>query len=214
MLPRVLAFDIFGTVLDWRAGLARDLALRGVPLTPSKFEAILAVQERLEHENFQPSADITSKSLVEVLGLAAVEAAAIAANVGSWPLYPDSTSALLRLLGRVPCVAMTNSDRAHGEQVQIQLGVRLTRWVCAQEVGVYKPDARFWHHVAGVTGHPLDATWWHVSAYADYDLRTARQLGLTTVFVQRPHARPGAADHTVPDLEALADLLDTLEGTS
>lgn len=214
MLPRVLTFDIFGTVLDWRAGLASDLRLRGVELTSSNFEAILAVQERLEHERFRPYADITSQSLTEVLALPAAEAEAIGTNVGHWPLYPDSMSALLRLIQRTPCIAMTNSDRAHGEQVQTRLGFRLTHWVCAQEVGVYKPDARFWHHVAATIGQPLVPSWWHVSAYAHYDLRTARHLGLTTVFVQRPHARPGVADHTVPDLEALADLLDTLEGTS
>jgi len=38
--------------------------------------------------------------------------------------------------------------------------------------------------------------------------RTARELGLTCVFVRRPHSRPGEADVTVPDLAALADLLD------
>jgi hypothetical protein len=47
-----------------------------------------------------------------------------------------------------------------------------------------------------------------VSAYADYDLRTARELGLTCVFVQRPHSRPGTADVSVPDLAALADLVE------
>jgi len=47
-----------------------------------------------------------------------------------------------------------------------------------------------------------------VSAYADYDLRTARELGLTCVFVRRPHSRAGDADVTVPDLAALADLVE------
>lgn len=50
--------------------------------------------------------------------------------------------------------------------------------------------------------------WWHVSAYADYDLETAGRLGLTRVFVARPHARPGQADHQVPDLGQLAGLVE------
>jgi hypothetical protein len=58
-------------------------------------------------------------------------------------------------------------------------------------------------------GRPFDRSWWHVSAYADYDLRTARELGLTCVFVQRPHSRSGAADVTVPDLTALAEIVET-----
>jgi hypothetical protein len=38
-----------------------------------------------------------------------------------------------------------------------------------------------------------------------YDHRTARSLGLTCVFVERPHSRPGPADRTVGDLSQLAD---------
>jgi hypothetical protein len=35
--------------------------------------------------------------------------------------------------------------------------------------------------------------WWHVPAYADYDLAVANVLGLTTVFLRRTHSRPGPA---------------------
>jgi 2-haloalkanoic acid dehalogenase type II len=218
MLPAVLTFDIFGTVLDWRAGLARDLANHDIALTPAAFEAILTEQDRLEHERFRSYSEITNLSLVHVLTLPDQVAEAIAANLGTWPLYPDSARALRRLLDHIPCVAMTNSDRVHGEQVQGQLGFRLTHWICAEEVRVYKPDPGFWHAVAARTGWTLDRSWWHVSAYADYDLSTARSLGLATVFVQRPHSRSGPADHTVSDLDGLANLVErvscTPEGSS
>jgi 2-haloalkanoic acid dehalogenase type II len=213
MLPVVLTFDIFGTVLDWRAGLARDLAKHDIALTPASFEAILSEQDRLEHERFRSYAEITRLSLVNVLGLPDSAAEVISANLGTWPLYPDSASALRRLLERVNCVAMTNSDRVHGEQVQAQLGFRLTHWICAEDVRVYKPDPGFWHAVAARTGQVLDRSWWHVSAYADYDLNTARSLGLTTVHVQRPHARSGPADYTVSDLDGLANLVERVSRT-
>jgi hypothetical protein len=48
--------------------------------------------------------------------------------------------------------------------------------------------------------------WWHVSAYADHDLEVANRLGLTTVFVARPHARPGPASHSIADLGELATM--------
>jgi FMN phosphatase YigB (HAD superfamily) len=107
---------------------------------------------------------------------------------------------------------MTNSDRAHGEQLQEQLGFPLTDWVCAEEVRVYKPSVAFWHAVAGRRGVTPGPHWWHVSAYADYDLQTAGRLGLTTVFVARPHARPGQADHQVADLGQLAALVEQALG--
>lgn len=59
-------------------------------------------------------------------------------------------------------------------------------------------------------GVPPGPAWWHVSAYADYDLDPADMLGLTTFFVRRPHARPGRAENEVADLAGLADLLERI----
>jgi FMN phosphatase YigB (HAD superfamily) len=110
-----------------------------------------------------------------------------------------------------PCVAMTNSDRAHGEQAQAQLGFRLSGWICAEETRVYKPSPRFWGAVSERRVVAPGPHWWHVSAYADYDLAPARALGLTCVYVDRPHARPGSADVTARDLASLADWVETME---
>jgi 2-haloalkanoic acid dehalogenase type II len=202
--PALLTFDIFGTVLDWRTGLARDCAATGRPLAPEDFDRIIDRQGALEHEAFAPYTEITRRSLVDVLGLDNAAAARIGASVGHWPLYPDSADALRTLQGIAPCMATTNSDRVHGEQVQAQLGFRLSDWLCAEDTRVYKPDPAFWHAAAARRGIAEGPDWWHVSAYADYDLAIANQLGLTTVFVVRPHARPGPATLTVADLAELA----------
>jgi len=195
--PSLLTFDVFGTVLDWRAGLGeRD------------FDRIVDAQGELEQGRFRPYAEILADSLVRVRRLDVVSAARMGAEAGTWPLFPDSREALRRMQKIAPLAATTNSDRAHGEQVQAQLGFRLEAWICAEEVRAYKPDRRIWEAVSRKLGRPFDRSWWHVSAYADYDLRTARELGLTCVFVRRPHSRAGDADVTVPDLAALAELVE------
>jgi FMN phosphatase YigB (HAD superfamily) len=134
-------------------------------------------------------------------------AAEIAASVGRWPLYDDSPAALAALMRVAPCAAMTNSDRLHGEQIQNRLGFQLDDWLCAEEARVYKPDPLFWRLMAGRRNVTPGPRWWHVSAYADYDLAAANELGLTTVFVGRAHARPGPAVHSVSDLAGLVALL-------
>ena len=91
-------------------------------------------------------------------------------------------------------------------QVQAQLGFPLDGWICAEEVRAYKPDVSMWHAASRRMGVPFSRDWWHVSAYADYDLVTARALGLRCVFVRRPHSRSGPADVVVRDLAELADL--------
>lgn len=210
--PQLITFDIFGTVLDWRSGTEAAAAAAGRPLRDGEFDRIVDVQGALEQGAYLDYAQITCRSLMQVLGLPFAAASTIGANVGRWPLYPDAPAALRELMRIAPCAAMTNSDRTHGEQMQHQLGYVLSDWLCAEETRVYKPDARFWHHMANRRGIAPGPHWWHVSAYADYDLAVANALGLTTVFVARPHARPGAATHRVTDLAQLLALLHTQPG--
>jgi len=205
MRPVLLTFDVFGTVLDWRRGLLDAARAAGATVDGDTFDRLVDRQGQLERGAYRTYAEIVAHSLEDVCGLAADRAAAIGAAAGSWPLYPDSREGLSALLRVAPCVAMTNSDRAHGEQIQRALGFRLSRWLCAQDVGVYKPSAEFWRAAGRAMGVEPGPGWWHVSAYADYDLGVASELGLTTVFVARPHARRGPADLEVADLIALAE---------
>jgi 2-haloalkanoic acid dehalogenase type II len=209
--PRLLTFDIFGTVVDWRRGLTEALARAGRPLEEREFDAVVDRQGALEQEHpFRNYREITRLSLIDVLGLDAAAADAIGETVGQWPAYGDAPEALRRLMAIAPCVAMTNSDRAHGVQAQGALGFLLSAWICAEDVRCYKPSPAFWSDVSRRLGIEPGPAWWHVSAYADYDLAVARGLGLTTVFVGRPHARPGPADHRVANLGELADLVGGL----
>ncbi len=73
---------------------------------------------------------------------------------------------------------------------------------------MYKPAQGFWHAVSRKLLVSPGPDWWHVSAYADYDGDVARALGLTAVFVERPHARPGPSSLVVKDLLELADLVE------
>jgi 2-haloalkanoic acid dehalogenase type II len=205
----LMTFDFFGTVVDWRRGLREALGGR---LREEDFDRVIDRQGELEKGPFRPYAQIVAQDLVE-RGVEAQEAARIAAEAGRWPLFPDSAAALRRLRTVAPCAATTNSDLAHGEQVQAQLGFRLDGWICAEEVRAYKPDARIWEAAARRMGVSFGRSWWHVSAYADYDLVPARELGLTCVFVRRPHSRPGPADVSVGDLAELAELVSGSHAT-
>jgi len=204
MKPRLLTLDIFGTVLDWRTGL-----LRAAPtLRAEEFDSVVDRQGAIEQSEPGLLYSVIVARSLEERGVASDLARRVGAEAGRWPLFADSREGLARL-GRVaPCMALTNSDRAHGEQVQAQLGFRLADWLCAEESRVYKPREEFWRAAAKRRGVSFDRSWWHVSAYADYDLDVARRLGLTTVFVERPHSRRGAADYVVSDLAALASVVE------
>ena len=204
MRPALFTFDIFGTVVDWRGGLLRDVPA----LREADFDGVIDLQGRLEREDpSRPYREVVARSL-EAFGVSAARAHEVGANVGRWPLFPDAREGMKRLEAIAPCVAMTNSDHAHGRQVQEQLGFELSGWLCAEETRVYKPDPAFWELVGRARAVAPGPRWWHVSAYADYDLEVASRLGLTTVFVERPHARKGKAAHSVKDLVELAERLN------
>ena len=209
--PALITFDIFGTVLDWRRGMRQDVTRAGGAWDEGTFDRVIDAQGRAETGGFRPYAEITAESLREVAGLPAEAASAIGARVGAWPAYPDAAEGLRRLMRVAPCAAMTNSDLVHGEQVQTGLGLPLTHWICAEESRVYKPDPAMWRYASARVGVALGPAWWHVSAYGDYDLETARGLSLTCVYVTRPHARPGPSDLAVRDLLELADVAERLE---
>ncbi|WP_428396164.1 HAD family hydrolase [Lichenicoccus sp.] len=203
--PHLVTFDIFGTVIDWRTGLETSCRKAGRPLRDGEFDRVVDVQGELEQGDLD-YATVTQLSLTHVLGLDQTQAAVIGAAAGTWPLYPDAP--VLRALMRIaPCGAMTNSDRHHGQEIQARLGFSLDIWLCAEDIRLYKPNPEFWLRMGDLRGLSPSADWWHVSAYADYDLGVANALGLTTVLVTRPHSRPGPSSHVVADLNGLAALL-------
>jgi 2-haloalkanoic acid dehalogenase type II len=202
--PILFSFDIFGTVLDWRSGLAQAL---GRPLAGGEFDRFIDEQGRDEQAGFRSYREITARSLAR-FGVAPDEADRIGAQVGRWPLFTDSAEGMRRLQAIAPCVAITNSDREHGEQVQEQLGLRLADWISADQVRSYKPALPHWEEASRRSKVDFGPAWWHVSAYGDYDLSVARRLGLTCVYVPRPHCRPGPHDLVARDLIELAALAE------
>jgi 2-haloacid dehalogenase len=211
--PELLTFDIFGTVVDWRAGFVQALADEGHPDGLEVFDTVMDWQIDAEQSDPErPYTSILAESLTATVGMGSVAAARVASTMTHWPVFPDSPPGMASLLHHVRCVAMTNSDREHCPSVQQALGVRMSDWVCAEDAGCYKPDIGMWRHTASRTGVDFGPHWWHVSAYADYDLGPASSLGLTCVLVRRSHCRPGPGDVDVPDLLALAAFVGEFDG--
>jgi len=212
--PRLFTFDIFGTVVDWREGLLSAVRSNRGKGGTEEFQAMIDAQAEAERASYRPYADLVADSIRTVLGMSPARARAIGQGAGEWPLFPDARDGLRRLLRIAPCIAMTNSDAHHGIAVQRQLGFRLSDWICAEEVRRYKPDIAFWHAARARSGVEFGPHWWHVSAYADYDLETASRLGLSVVFVERPHSVASYAPRRARDLRELAAWVERLSEES
>ena len=141
------------------------------------------------------------------------EVAAFADSVGDWPAFPDSSAALARLHERFRLGVITNCDDDLFARSAARLGIDFDWVVTAQQVGRYKPDERNFELAFERIGLPRERIL-HVAQSLYHDHVTAKRLGLSTVWIDRRHGRPGSGatppadatpDATYPDMASFAE---------
>jgi 2-haloacid dehalogenase len=208
-----LTFDCYGTLIDWETGMLAALhqtfAQRRSDLSD---EALLEAHGRIEAE-LQAShpkmlySEILRRTylgLAKESGIAAddAEAARYAASLRDWPAFPDTAAALQYLKRHYKLVILSNVDRASFRFSLPKLGVELDAVLTAEEIGSYKPDRRNFHYMIGKLaemGLPKERIL-HTAQSLFHDHVPAKELGLTTAWINRRHGRtgPGATKPAVP----------------
>ena len=125
-------------------------------------------------------------------------------SVGDWPAFADSAAALASLAGRFRLGVITNCDDDLFAASNRRLGVTFDWVVTAQQVGSYKPDPRNFEAAFARIDVPRERIL-HVAQSLYHDHVPAKRLGLTTVWVDRRHDRPGFG--ATPPAEAIPDLM-------
>jgi 2-haloacid dehalogenase len=222
-----LIFDVFGTVVDWRSGVAAEVArvlpdidaLAFADAWRSRYQP--AMQEVRSGRRAYVAVDVLHRENLDAT-LAAFDAdldedARVALN-RAWeklPPWPDAAPGLTRLKVWFIVAPCSNGS--------IALMTRLARfgglpWDCilgADVAHAYKPDPEAYLGSTAALGLTPDKVMM-VAAHND-DLAAAQASGLRTAFVPRPlehgpHANPetaptGAWDVTAADFVALAERL-------
>ena len=220
----VLTFDCYGTLIDWEAGILAGL--RGI-LEPLGIDAgdddLLERYARAEasveaggylryREVLARSAQLVGRELGVQPDPAAL--AAFGGSVGAWPAFPDSADALARLHERFRLAVITNCDDDLFAASNARLGVTFDHVVTAQQVGAYKPSTRNFEVAFERIGVPRERIL-HVAQSLFHDHVPAKQLGMTTAWIDRRHDRPGSGatppadarpDLAVPSMAAFAEI--------
>lgn len=221
----VLAFDIFGTTVDWYAGVAEQVsrlaAVRGVTLDGGEFAGAW-------RDRYVPSMDLVRRgelpwtvldalhrrSLDELLderGIGgAFDDADRAELVRSWhrlPAWPDSAEGVARLRRRYTVAAVSNGGFALLTNLIKTAGLPFDCIISAELARHYKPDPEVYLTVARL----LDVAPEQVLMVATHiwDLAGARKAGLRTAFVARPGEKGPAVN-----ADRAADAGADLEATS
>jgi 2-haloacid dehalogenase len=214
VVVRAVLFDTFGTVVDWRTGVAGAVrafaAAHGLDLDPEAFADAWRklYQPSMQRVRFgkRPFAvlDVLHReNLEEVLRARGVDPGALDPGelddlTRAWhflPPWPDSVPGIAAIKARYIVGPLSNGNtsllldmaKAAGLPWDLILGSDVTR--------AYKPDTAAYREPAGYLG--LDPGQVMLVAAHTADLAAARKAGLATAFVARP-AEYGAAAAGAP----------------
>ncbi len=226
---RALAFDVFGTVVDWRSSIVREgqmlSASRGLQVDWPAFAdawrtGYAPAMDRTRGAG-QAWADIDTlhrqilDELVPRFGLGALsEAELVQLNLVWHRLmpWPDSVGGLNRLRCRYPISTLSNGNVALLVDMARNAGLPWDCVLSGELIQKYKPDPEVYQMAARLLGyrpHELMLVAAHPS-----DLRAAKACGLRTAYVHRAlefgaeapprPARPEGFDRIASDFVDLA----------
>ena len=221
---RFLFFDCYGTLIDWESGIFS--ALRPILI---RHQARIDDQQLLEiygdlelagetgeYRRYREVLRGVVRGFGAQLGFSPTEEEqnSLPDSLPSWHPWADTVAALKSLARSHQLVILSNIDDDLFAATRPNLQVRFRDVITAQQARCYKPCRRMFELALERTGaSPGEVL--HIGQSVYHDVIPAKAMGMKTVWVNRPSARPGVGavkaatakpDLEVPDLQTLADL--------
>ncbi|MEO1000733.1 MAG: haloacid dehalogenase type II [Pseudomonadota bacterium] len=233
MPVRALIFDVFGTLVDWRTGVARQVsaafAEKGIAVDASRF----ATHWRAEYDpgmapireglrGYTPLDELHRENLERVLTaeghaarFTAEEVTALARAWEALPPWPEVPEALARLRAGYLVAPCSNGSIALMARLARFAGFGWDAILGAEIARDYKPNLAVYRASAAALRLPPGEVM--MVAAHNNDLAAAREAGLATAFFPRPEEHgPGQTTDLTPDAPwdivatDLSDLADRL----
>ena len=208
---KALFFDVFGTLVDWRSGVAREAESVLKPLGLSLDWLALADAWR---EQYQPAMEEvrsgrlaytkldvlhrqTLKRILPRFGIDELTEAALNELTLAWhrlDAWPDVQPALSRLRQRFLIAPVSNGNTALMCDLARRNDFRWDAILGADTARDFKPQAAV--YLAAADALALEAGECMMCAAHGSDLRAAAESGLRTAFIARPEEHPGLSEST------------------
>jgi 2-haloacid dehalogenase len=220
---RALAFDVFGTLVDWRTGIAEAFRASGVGDDPeeladdwrARYRPILAEV----NEGSRPWGNFDELHLVTLGDLLTERGVDLTDEerrrlVGAWHRlepWPDVRPGLESLRRRRVVATLSNGHVALLVDLARHAHLRFDCLLSAELAGAYKPAPEAYQTAARLLD--VDAPELMLVAAHPWDLEGGREAGLRTAFVDRRlEYGPGSPARADPDAdESVADLFELAE---
>ena len=199
--PKALAFDVFGTVVDWRGSIAREAAALGAALGVDADWAAFADAWRAGYKPAMQRVrsgalpwlriDALHRLILDELrprfGLGDLSEAECDQLNRAWHRldpWPDAVEGLLRLKRRYVITTLSNGNLSLLTNMAKRAGLPWDCVISAELFHHYKPDPQTYLGTADLLGiAPVELM---LVACHPSDLRAARAAGLRTCYVARP----------------------------
>lgn len=212
----ILTFDCYGTLIDWESGilsaLHRILSAHGKKMDDATLLKLYGDFElRSEQGKFHPYHEVL-ESVVRQFAAelqftpTAEESRSLPGSLSTWRPWPDTVAALRQLKTRFRLAILSNVDDDLFALTRPQLEVDFDEVITAQQAHAYKPSLKLFELALSRIKAPAHRVL-HVGQSIYHDVIPAQALGLATVWVNRPSARPGIG--AVKAAEAKPDLTVT-----
>jgi 2-haloacid dehalogenase len=210
----VLTFDCYGTLIDWDDGIwgALQPILKKYhrDLTGDQalelYAELEASAERGEYHPYREVLRMVLEKMGERLGftLSQDELGQFSTSVKDWPAFPDSPRALQALKKKYKLAILSNVDDDLFAYSAQRLGVEFDWVITAQQLRSYKPSLANFRGAIERIGLPKEKIL-HVAQSLFHDIAPAREMGLSTVWINRRQDKEGFGAtppaHAQPDLE-------------
>jgi 2-haloacid dehalogenase len=234
MSPTALAFDVFGTVVDWRSSIIRELEefgrTHGVqqdwPAFADRWRAGYAPAMDRVRRGDLPWTRIDGlhrmilDELLDSAGIVSASDEDVDELNRAWHRldpWPDTVPGLTRLKEKFTITTLSNGNVSLLTNMAKRAGLPWDCVISAELFHHYKPDRQAYLGCADLLGVPPDELML-VAAHPS-DLRAARDAGLMTAYVDRPlelgpnrpaqRVEDGEFNYTATDFLNLADQLGT-----
>jgi len=218
---RALTFDVFGTTVDWRTGVAREVRMALEPHGPvldwgafadawrARYKPAMA-QVREGRRSFVVL-DVLQREMLDAtlaahgMTLPEDEAADLAHAWRRLDPWPDTIEGMRRLRTRFALCALSNANVALMIEMSRFGGLTWDALLGGDVAMAYKPDAAVYDSAAARLG--LEPGECLMVAAHPSDLRAAKGRGFRTAYVHRPleYGPPAKATPDVADFDIAAE---------
>lgn len=209
----ILTFDCYGTLIDWETGILaavhRILTTHGKILDDATLLKLYGDFEQLSEQGaFHPYRQVL-ESVVRRFGAelgftpSAADVRSLPDSLAHWRPWPDTVAALRQLKSHFRLAVLSNVDDDLFAATRPRLKIDFDDVITAQQARAYKPSLKIFELALSRINAPAHRVL-HVGQSIYHDVIPAQSLGLATVWVNRPSARPGVG--AVKAAEANPDL--------